>query len=134
MRDPPQFHRSRASSGGWAVEQLRRMRELEPLFLGRTFDDFLMRPQHTPITTRRDIDLTMPLVPGVGIGLPIVGANMDTVVGEEMAKTLALEGALGFIHRGCTIEVQAGRVRYVKTRHSYVIDRPLVVERRATIG
>jgi IMP dehydrogenase len=109
------------------------MRELESLFFGRTFDDFLFRPQHTPVATRRDVDLTMPLVSGVGIGLPIVGANMDTVVGEEMAKTLALEGAFGFLHRSSPIDVQAARVRDVKTRHSYVIEKPLVLPRRATI-
>ena len=45
----------------------------------------------------------MPLVPGLSLSLPVVGANMDTVVGEEMAKTLALEGALGFLHRNCSI-------------------------------
>ena len=51
---------------------------------------------------------------------------MDTVVGEEMAKTLALEGALGFLHRNAGIAEQAARVSYVKTRHSYVIDDPLL--------
>ncbi len=110
------------------------MREMEPLFLGKTFDDFLFRPQHSPIATRRAVDLTMPLVAGLGVGLPIVGANMDTVVGEEMAKTLALEGAFGFLHRSCPIDVQAARVRYVKTRHSYVIEKPLVLPRLATIA
>ena len=110
------------------------MNELEALFLGRTFDDFLFRPQHSPIATRRDVDLSMPLVPGVAIGLPIVGANMDTVVGEEMAKTLALEGAVGFLHRSGTIDAQTARVRYVKTRHSYVIEKPLVLPRNATIA
>ncbi len=110
------------------------MRETEPIFHGRTFDDFLFRPQHSPMATRRDVDLSMPLVPGFPLGLPIVGANMDTVVGEEMAKTLALEGAFGFLHRSCPIELQALRVRYVKTRHSYVIEEPLVLERKATIA
>ncbi len=110
------------------------MRELEPLFLGRTFDDFLFRPQRSPVTSRRALDLTMPLVDGLGIGLPIVGANMDTVVGEEMARALALEGAFGFLHRSSPIEVQAARVKYVKTRHSYVIEKPLVLPRRATIA
>ena len=65
------------------------MRETEPLFHGRTFVDFLFRPQPSPMARRRDVDLSMPLVPGFPLGLPIVGANMDTVVGEEMAKTLA---------------------------------------------
>jgi IMP dehydrogenase len=110
------------------------VKEVEPFFVGRTFDDFLFRPQHTPVSSRRQVDLTMPLLPGVSLSLPIVGANMDTVVGEEMAKTLALEGALGFLHRNCTIAEQAERVRYVKTRHSYVISEPVVLPRTATIA
>lgn len=110
------------------------MAELEPFFVGRTFDDFLLRPQHTPVAHRRDVALSMPLVPGLDLGLPVVGANMDTVVAEEMAKTLALEGAFGFLHRSGTIAEQAARVRYVKTRHSYVVERPAMLEQTATMG
>ena len=32
------------------------------------------------------------------------------------------------------LELQAARVKYVKTRHSYVIEKPLVLPRRATIA
>ena len=76
----------------------------------------------------------MPLAGEIALALPILGANMDTVVGEEMAKTLALEGAFGFLHRNASIADQAARVRYVKTRHSYVIEDPLWLERTATIA
>jgi len=110
------------------------MRELESFFVGRTFDDFLFRPRHSPVKRRRDVDLAMPLVSGIDLALPVLGANMDTVVGEEMAKTLALEGGIGFLHRNCSIAEQAERVRYVKTRHSYVIEDPVVLERTATIA
>jgi IMP dehydrogenase len=110
------------------------MAEIEPLFLGRTFDDFLFRPQHTPVSTRRGVSLAMPLVTGLDLALPVLGANMDTVVGEEMAKTLALEGGIGFLHRNSSIAEQAARLRYVKTRHSYVIESPLFLERTATIA
>jgi IMP dehydrogenase len=110
------------------------MQDLEPIFEGRTFDDFLFRPQHSPVARRRDVDLAMRLVPGLELALPVVGANMDTVVGEEMAKTLALEGGIGFLHRNCSVVEQAERVRYVKSRHSYVIDRPVLLERTATIA
>jgi IMP dehydrogenase len=110
------------------------MAEIEPLFVGKTFDDFLFRPQHTPVSSRREVSLAMPLAGEMRLALPILGANMDTVVGEEMAKTLALEGAFGFLHRNASIADQAARVRYVKTRHSYVIDNPLWLERTATIG
>ena len=68
------------------------MADIEPMFVGKTFDDFLFRPQHSPVRTRREVSLEMPLVPGLELALPVLGANMDTVVGEEMAKTLALEG------------------------------------------
>jgi IMP dehydrogenase len=110
------------------------MSPIEPFFVGRTFDDFLFRPQHSPVRTRRQVDLAMPVVPGLEIALPVLGANMDTVVGDEMAKTLALEGGIGFLHRNCSIDAQAASVRYVKTRHSYVIERPLMLERTATIA
>jgi IMP dehydrogenase len=110
------------------------MPELEAMFVGRTFDDFLFRPQHSPVRTRRDVSLAMPLAGGIDLALPVVGANMDTVVGEEMAKTLALEGGIGFLHRNASIGDQAARVRYVKTRHSYVIAEPLLLERTATIA
>ncbi len=113
---------------------MKAMRETEPFFFGRTFDDFLFRPQRSPVASRRAVDLSMPLVRGLDLGLPIVGANMDTVVGEEMARALALEGAFGFLHRSSPIEAQAARVRYVKTRHSYVIEKPLVLPRTATIA
>ena len=110
------------------------MKHVEPFFRGRTFDDFLFRPQHSPVRSRGEVDLHMPLVPGLDLALPVLGANMDTVVGEEMAKTLALEGGIGFLHRNASIDEQAARVRYVKTRHSHVIDQPLLLERTATIA
>src|SRR5512134_315036 len=110
------------------------MAEIEPLFLGRTFDDFLFRPQHSPVRTRREVSLAMPLVAGLDLALPVLGANMDTVVGEEMAKTLALEGGIGFLHRNASIAEQAARVRYVKTRHSYVIEEPATLSLGATIA
>jgi IMP dehydrogenase len=110
------------------------MADLEPLFVGKTFDDFLFRPQRSPVGSRREVSLAMPLAAGLELALPVLGANMDTVVGEEMAKTLALEGAIGFLHRNASIAEQAARVRYVKTRHSYVIERPVLLERTATIA
>ena len=109
------------------------MKQIESLFVGRTFDDFLFTPQHSPVATRKQVMLTMPLTSGIELSLPVVGANMDTVMGPEMAKTLALEGGIGFLHRSCPIPEQAELVRYVKTRHSFVIERPIVLERAASM-
>jgi IMP dehydrogenase len=109
------------------------MRDVEPIFRGRTFDDFLFEPQHSPVASRRGVELGMPVTSQLGLSLPIVGANMDTVMGPEMARALALEGAIGFLHRACSIERQAEHVRYVKSRHSYVIEHPVVLPRTATL-
>jgi IMP dehydrogenase len=106
----------------------------DAFFQGRTFDDFLFTPQWSPVLTRREVDLGMPLAGGLRLGLPVVGANMDTVMGEEMARFLALEGALGFLHRNRSIEDQAAQVRYVKSRHSYVIEKPVLLAKTATMG
>ena len=106
----------------------------EALFLGRTFDDFLFTPQRSPVLTRREVDLSMPLAAGLRVGLPVIGANMDTVMGEEMGKTLALEGAFGFLHRSRSIEEEASQIRYVKSRHSYVIDKPVLLPKTATMA
>ena len=113
---------------------LNQNKKLEAIFYGATFDDFLLRPQHGIVSTRKEVDLTMPLARGLSINIPIVGANMDSVTREKMMKTLSLEGCFGFIDRNCSIEDEAARVKYVKTQHSFVIENPIVLYKKATIG
>lgn len=91
---------------------------------GRTFDDFLLRPQHTAAHTRAGINLRAPLAGAMTLELPILSANMDSVTGEDMARALALEGGIGVVHRGWTIERQAQAVAAVKRSHSAIIDDP----------
>ena len=81
-------------------------RTLEPEFVGRTYDDFLFRPQAGVASSRGEIALGTRLARGIPIELPVVSANMDSVTGARMAKTMALEGGFGFIHRAMTIEAQ----------------------------
>ena len=77
--------------------------------------------------------LTAPLTPQIGIELPVVSANMDSVTGADMAKTMALEGGLGFVHRGMSIEAQADEVRQVKRSHGFVVEQPFTLPRGATL-
>ena len=106
---------------------------LEKEFKGSTFNDFMLLPQHGVLARRRDANCSMPLAGEIDVQLPLIGANMDTVTGPEMAKTLALEGGIGFLHRNCSIDTQVQWVRYVKTRHAYVIEHPVVLPCRATL-
>ncbi len=106
---------------------------LEPEFLGRTFDDFLFRPRRGVVRSRRGVKLSSPLSRSIELQLPIVSANMDSVTLGEMARTLALEGGLGFVHRALPIETQAEEVARVKRSHGHVVEVPISLPRDATL-
>jgi IMP dehydrogenase len=100
-------------------------RVLEPQFVGRTYDDFLFRPQLGRVASRRQVSLRTRLSRRVALELPVVSANMDSVTGAGMAKAIALEGGLGFVHRGMSIAAQTERVARVKRSHGHVVEEPL---------
>ena len=106
----------------------------EPEFIGKTFDDFLLRPQKGITGSRREVTLTSPLTASLDVELPVVSANMDSVTSGAMAKAMALEGGLGFVHRGMSIESQASEVSRVKRSHGYVVEQPFVVSRATTLS
>ena len=108
-------------------------RALEPEFVGRTYDDFLFRPQASPLASRREVPLRTALTRRLGLDLPLVSANMDSVTDARMAVAMALEGGLGFVHRGLTIAAQAAEIARVKRTQGHVVDRPFVLARGASV-
>jgi len=108
-------------------------RNLESEFIGRTYDDFLFRPQESVVGSRGEVSLRTRLTRNIAIELPVVSANMDSVTDASMAKTLALEGGLGFIHRAMPIDMQAAAVRAVKRSHGYVVEQPFTLPRATSL-
>jgi IMP dehydrogenase len=100
---------------------------------GKTFDDFLFRPQKGAVRSRRGVELASRLARGLTLELPIVSANMNSVTGARMAKAMALEGGIGVVHRGSSIERQRARVAEVKRTRSAVIQEPLRLPLGTTI-
>ena len=92
---------------------------------GRTFDDFLFRPQKTDSQTRRNINVSSQLTADFALDLPIVSSNMDSVTGADMARAMAMHGGIGVVHRGMSIERQAAEVGVVKRSQNAVIANPL---------
>ena len=107
---------------------------LDPAWIGKTFDDFLFRPQKGITASRASIPLRSQLTNALALELPIVSSNMDSVTGGDMARTMALEGGLGVIHRGQSIERQCETGAGVKRSHSAVIENPRTLPIGATIG
>ena len=106
---------------------------VESGFIGKTFDDFLFRPQQGVVSSRTLVDLSLPVTRGHRLSFPIISANMDSVTGFAMAHTMALAGGVGIVHRAMSIADQAREVNLVKRSHGYVVEKPLCLPRGATI-
>jgi len=91
---------------------------------GLTFDDVLLVPKYSDITSRSQTDLTTQLSRNISINIPFVSANMDTVTESSMAVVMARAGGIGIIHRFLTIQEQANEVLKVKRSGSVMIENP----------
>ncbi|QLH05287.1 IMP dehydrogenase [Nitrosopumilus oxyclinae] len=91
---------------------------------GLTFDDVLLVPKYSDITSRSQTDLSTKLSRNITINIPFVSANMDTVTESSMASAMARAGGIGIIHRFLTIEEQASEVLKVKRSGSVMIENP----------
>lgn len=70
-----------------------------------SFDDVLLVPQYSTITSRQDVDLSTKLGK-LELKLPLLSANMDTVTEDRMAITMASAGGAGILHRFASLEDQ----------------------------
>ena len=66
---------------------------------GLTFDDVLLVPGYSEISSRNDITVKAQLHPNLCLTVPVISANMDTVTGEEMCRIMHKHGGLGILHR-----------------------------------
>ncbi|MGQ0570294.1 MAG: IMP dehydrogenase [Armatimonadota bacterium] len=96
------------------------------LRLGLTFDDVLLVPRRSSVTSRSQVDTRSRLTRHIDVAIPVVSANMDAVTESEMAIAMAREGGIGVIHRFLSVEQQVAEVRRVKRAESIVIDHPYV--------
>jgi len=84
--------------------------------LGFTFDDVLLVPKKTSLSSRSRVDLSTQLTAKIKLKIPLVSANMDTVTESRMAIALARLGGIGIIHRFLSIDHQVEKVKKVKRK------------------
>ena len=100
---------------------------------GLTFDDVLLVPKYSDITSRSQTDLTTKLSRNISIKIPFVSANMDTVTESSMAVAMARAGGIGIIHRFLTIQEQANEVLKVKRSGSVMIENPYTISSEKSV-
>jgi IMP dehydrogenase len=79
-----------------------------------TYDDVLLMPKYSEVTTRNEVSLKSKLGDGLEFDTPIIASPMDTVSEDRMALHLGSLGGIAIIHRYNTIERQANMVSMTK--------------------
>jgi len=100
---------------------------------GLTFDDVLLVPKYSDITSRSQTNLSTKLSRNISINIPFVSANMDTVTESSMAMAMARAGGIGIIHRFLSIQEQASEVLKVKRSGSVIIENPYSISSEKSI-
>jgi IMP dehydrogenase len=92
-----------------------------------TFDDILLVPQYSEIVPT-EISPKSEFARGKFLNAPVISAAMDTVTENRMARVMAQQGGLGFIHKNLSVEQQAFEVEKVKKYESGMIQDPITLE------
>jgi len=79
-----------------------------------TYDDMLLVPQYSDITSRRDVDISSYLGHRE-FRLPVISSPMDTVSEDQMAIAMDRAGGLAVLHRYNTITEQQEMAKTVVT-------------------
>ena len=83
-----------------------------------TYDDMLLVPQYSDITSRSEVDISSALNMTSKLHLPIMASPMDTVSEVDMSVAMAKAGGLAVIHRYNTIPEQGDLVYQTASDHS----------------
>ncbi len=81
-----------------------------------TFDDVALVPRFNNVDSRTEPNLTTWLTKNISVDLPLVPANMDTVIGEDLALVIATRGGIPIFHRFTDFETQRGWVERFEGR------------------
>src|SRR5579883_832456 len=110
------------------------MDHLAEMPLALTYDDVLLAPRRSRISSRRHVDTCSRFSRRIDVATPIVSANMDTVTEADMAIAMARLGGIGVIHRFMSVETEAQQVRKVKRSESTFIENPFALHASNTVG
>lgn len=79
-----------------------------------TFDDILLKPQYSELSSRDQADISVELVPGIKLENPIMSSNMQSVNSVELAIEVFRNGGMSTIDQFRSVENQITMIREVK--------------------
>jgi IMP dehydrogenase len=100
---------------------------------GLTFDDVLLLPRRSSISSRQDVDTSTRLTENIRINIPVISANMDTVTETAMAISMANAGGIGIIHRFMPIDMQVKQIKQVKRAQAVMVENPYCINLDANV-
>lgn len=93
---------------------------INDISLALSYDDVLLVPQYSNISSRSEISLKTKISPRITLDIPLISANMSDVTDSKMAIAIAKLGGLGVLPRFNSIESQANEVSLVKKENLLV--------------
>lgn len=85
-----------------------------------SFDDLLLEPQYSEISSRKEIDLSSYLG-SYKLKFPVIASPMDRIVGKKMMIAMSNYGGLAILHRYNTIEEQTNIIEEIYKEAPWVL-------------
>jgi IMP dehydrogenase len=82
---------------------------------GLCFDDILLVPRYSEITSRSQVETKVSLPKEFNFTHPVIPANMKTITDKKMAKCIAETGGLAIVHRFMPLDDQ------LDTLHDFIL-------------
>lgn len=73
---------------------------------GYTYDDVALVPQYNNVASRTEPELDTWITRNTKVKMPLIPANMESVIGLDLAKIIVANGGLPILHRFTTVEQQ----------------------------
>lgn len=105
-----------------------------PTHIDVTFGDVTLPEHYSSVRSRSEIDdFGVVLAEGVELGIPIIGANMESVTGIEMAVALGREGGIAFVPQTLPIEERLAIIEKIRRTDCAFIEKPLTIRPQRTL-
>lgn len=104
-----------------------------PLHIGVTFRDVYFPERYSGVRSRSEIDDFRAELAGVTLNIPFIAANMETVVGAELAVALAREGGLAIVPQTLPLDRRLEILEQIGRADSAFIEKPLTIRPHKTL-